>query len=245
MINHRIMADAVDFYTGKGYQYIDVPWLVDVESVRMAAPPGVRQFETFAGFLPASGEQSFYHLLKAGHILPGNWQTITPCFRDEKSVNDVVCTHFLKLELFSVGHNRRQPRDICDAARSFMSSYNLHTRIDDMSDGSMDIMSSDSVELGSYGSRNHDGFSWSYGTGVAEPRFPTVVKKNTKKLSEIPNETYVYHNWDYYVVMRTPLTKNGKPPTNGNVYLSTCFLSNGYTSLEVSSETTVEVLKQH
>ena len=244
MINHRIMADAVDFYTGKGYQYVDVPWLVDTESAQMAAPRGVRQFETFAGFLPASGEQSFYHLLKAGHILPGNWQTITPCFRDEKSTNDIVCTHFMKLELFSVGHNLKQPRDVCDAARGFMSSYNLHTRIDDMPDGSMDIISSDNVELGSYGSRDHNGLVWTYGTGVAEPRFSTVLGRNTRKLSEIPDGTYVYHNWDYYVVMRTPLTRSGRPPLDDHVYLATCFLSNGYETLEVHSANAVEVLQR-
>jgi hypothetical protein len=33
------------------------------------------------------------------------------------------------------------------------------------------------IEVGSYGTRLHEGFSWNYGTGLAEPRFSSALEE--------------------------------------------------------------------
>ena len=178
MIDYAKIADGVAQYREHGYVYRDVPWLLDKQSVQLAAPEGARQFETFMGCLPASGEQSFYHQMVLGLLAKGRRQTVTPCFRDEPITNNLTRTHFLKLELIDV-----DPDDVdvslnamVDAAYKLMYRLGIETRRVPQSDGSIDLVSLDGVELGSYGVRHSDGYSWVYGTGLAEPRFSRVCE---------------------------------------------------------------------
>lgn len=178
MIDYHKISDAIDCYAVHGYVYRDVPWLLDKQSVQLAAPEGVRQFETFMGCLPASGEQSFYHQMTLGLLAKGRWQTVTPCFRDEPVTNNLTRTHFLKLELIDV-----DPDDVdwsldimVDTAYKLMYRLGVETTRMVQPDGSIDLVSLDGVELGSYGVRHIDGYSWVYGTGLAEPRFSRVCE---------------------------------------------------------------------
>ncbi len=183
MISYSRIAKAIDYYTKLGYQYIEVPWLVEREAANLAAPEGTRLFETFAGCLPASAEQSFYSMILDGQLPPGRYQAVTPCYRDEPLLNHWTQTHFLKLELIYVLPEtplRARPLIglVLEDAYNFMTSQGVQISIKDgLDDLSRDLVSCPrNIELGSYGLRQAGGHSWIYGTGLAEPRFSRVLE---------------------------------------------------------------------
>lgn len=71
MIDYQKIAHAVHLYQELGYKYIDVPWMVDIDTILITRPPGARLFSTFAGELVASGEQSFLQIHK--ELQPGKY----------------------------------------------------------------------------------------------------------------------------------------------------------------------------
>jgi seryl-tRNA synthetase len=179
MIDYAKIAYAVAFYKRRGFEYREVPWLLDLASVEVAAPEGTQQFNTFAGYLPASGEQSFHNMMIHGRLTKGRYQTVTPCFRDEAIRDHWTMTHFLKLELIDL-----EPQDLqgsldnmVNDAAQMMRECGVQTERVNLPDGSIDLVSTKGIELGSYGVRHIDGFSWVYGTGLAEPRFSRVLEE--------------------------------------------------------------------
>ena len=124
-------------------------------------------------------------------LVPGFYQTITPCFREE--TYDVLHSkHFMKLELISVEPKyaiddlefikktvnsvlEQYIKDIffVETRQSYYDktiiagskTYDLVTKIND-----------EEVELGSYGIRKAQVGTWVYGTGIAEPRSSKVIR---------------------------------------------------------------------
>lgn len=173
-LDFSVIAAAQKFYAGAGYEPKAVPWVIDESYVAETKPEGVNFYSTLGGVLVASAEQSFIQMMDAGWDVPGAYQATTPCFRDEEH-DETHLPYFLKTELFdnkTVTVTRLE--ELIATALSFFNRY-LPARVEDMGDGTFDIVGSTSgVELGSYGIRERKSFRWVYGTGVAVPRFDYV-----------------------------------------------------------------------
>jgi hypothetical protein len=113
----------------------------------------------------------------------GRFQAITPCFRFETH-DQFHQKSFIKNELIITDYVDRVHLDIMvsHAQSFFESKLEDAVSIVETSSNSMDIEYK-GVELGSYGIRHCEFLSWIYGTGVAEPRFSTVMR-NKKFLAE-------------------------------------------------------------
>jgi hypothetical protein len=183
-INYKIVADAISFYKTKGYQIIDVPWVVPERALSVTAPSGFSY--NSRKYLVASGEQSFIHLLQNEKMDVGKFCCATPCYRPFDSNNDVLHFHeFFKVELISVKKNEipaaSELADMIEHAKEFMESVRKQTLCvieekDDPREGcetldSWDITTESGTEMGSYGIRKAEDIGyWIYGTGAALPR---------------------------------------------------------------------------
>jgi seryl-tRNA synthetase len=173
MIDYEKISAAIKFYSSIGYKYIEAPWFVSDESMAVTCPPDRRCFNTFAGNLVASGEQSFIEMRKI--MKPGRYCCATPCFRDESSVDDLHLLYFFKVELINVAPDDTEDATldtIQDALEFFKRYGNTIRRV--RTDIGHDLYMGD-VEIGSYGFRSYDGFDWIYGTGCAEPRLSQAI----------------------------------------------------------------------
>lgn len=194
MIDYHKIATAVRHYNEAGFKYIDVPWIISKESMMITAPHGVRLFDTFAGSLVASGEQSFLEirkeLLKADGF-PTTYQCVTPCFRDEANPDELHLQYFMKNELIGINWHTFENKEtvpwallnfVIRKALDFFKIY-AYEPSDDLKVIDAPIPNSvvnyditiRGIEVGSYGYRHTDDFAWVYGTGVAEPRLTQVL----------------------------------------------------------------------
>jgi len=172
MIEYKNLADAQRYYSDLGYKYLEVPWLTTKEVAEITAPVGV-QFHTVAEknkVLVASGEQSFLYLMVKGYLPEGKYQCITPCFRDDS--NGIFHRkNFMKLELLDTTPTANE-NDLTNHALMFyrrtLNENDLNV-IHNQHQGGFDIEYK-GIELGSYGTRQHQYLKWAYGTGCAEPR---------------------------------------------------------------------------
>lgn len=169
MIDYQKIADAVKHYSAYGFESIEVPWFVTQESLDVTRPLGTRLFDSFAGCLVASGEQSFIEI--RNQLSPGRcYQCVTPCFRDEPAIDELHRLYFIKQELITVIDKLNEEielRQMIDVARSFFKNYG--SPVVEKTDIGHDI-TINGIEVGSYGIRQHEDFRWVYGTGCAEPR---------------------------------------------------------------------------
>lgn len=180
-ISTKILYEALQYYSKLGYQMIDVPLVVDLDVSAHTKPDGVP--ELYHGKVGdsdrcyvASGEQSFIQLHKEGKLSDGKYMAVTPCYRHERYVSDTHYLMFMKLELIVVGVPREcMDNYICKVsndASKFLESINIKGQVEYVEcTRSVDILSKDGVELGSYGYREMlDGTGYVYGTGCAFPR---------------------------------------------------------------------------
>lgn len=176
MIDYRKIADAVDYYTNLGYKYIEVPWIVSRDSMKITAPDNsqYRYFSTFMGDLVASGEQSF---LEIRNTLNGKYCCVTPCFRNENPVTDLTRNWFMKVELINA--NPKEDEDsaimsIIDDAYSFFERYGKVKVVRTFNEFDIEM---NNIEIGSYEAREIRNFHWIYGTGCAEPRLSQAINR--------------------------------------------------------------------
>lgn len=183
-IDYRLLADAVDFYTQRGYRYLETPWIVDFPFTAVTKPTDSRDFYCLDGYLVASGEQSLLSAMRSGALEPGRkYQTVTPCFRDD-AIDALHQTWFVKLELMWYSPIRRgdSPVDkvasVAQDAAMFMSRHQSVKLVpgDAISEHQIDLESVQGIELGSYGFREWHIDSWIYGTGLALPRFTRALQ---------------------------------------------------------------------
>lgn len=182
------LSEALKFYTDKGCQYVEVPWIVSPKTTAITKPVECKDFPFGSSHvLVGSAEQSFlemYNFVKETNKI---CVALTPCFRDDKE-DMLHQTYFHKIELFSAS-----PSDddlIFQYAMDFMDSkFNGELQIYEqvVLDSNFDILHSadimyKDIELGSYGVRRYGDMIWSYGTGLAEPRFTTALKYFTGEL---------------------------------------------------------------
>ena len=175
----RRLAAALGRYGAQGYTPTDVPWMVPREVSRITCPVDVWIMSTKHGDLVGSAEQSFLHLERMGQLTPGKFVAWTPCFRDEEVIDDLHLKCFVKVELYRTDN-------VCEAAvleviadaEAFMNSClapNQKIVREATADG-WDLTVG-GIEVGSYGLRHAGGMAWIYGTGLAEPRFSTVLAR--------------------------------------------------------------------
>lgn len=168
---------AIEFYERKGFENIEVPWFLSEEAVNITRPKDARLFNTPAGYLPASAEQSFLQMLIDGKLPAGRYQALTPCFRDDKT-DEWHQNAFMKLELIDttpdgdfgfILENAKMCFELLD-----MSVMQVKT-VEGSREGELDLQIN-GIEVGSYGIRKYKDLTWRYGTGLAEPRYSMAVK---------------------------------------------------------------------
>ena len=178
-INYARIAAAEAHYAKLGYSEIDAPWIIAVEAYSATRPPTARAFETLGGYLVASAEQSFLHLMLGGAD-PRLAFATTPCFRDE-TYDELHMPYFFKVELI----DSRQPNlasvwSLIKDARAFFEQF-VATEVVQTSNVAWDINEAKThIELGSYGLRRHGDLLWAYGTGLAEPRLSQAITKSRR-----------------------------------------------------------------
>jgi len=185
MINYKNIQDSINFYEVRGFRRIESPWTV-TKAISDITKPIFGPGETFPDFtikeknkvLVASGEQSFLYLYNKGFLPKGQFQTTTPCFRDDAF--DVFHTkYFLKNELIKTDKVDEDSLEYVMgvALDFFKSKLGNDVRIQTIRAGKEYDISFDNIELGSYGIRSCEFLDWVYATGVAEPRLSRVMEK--------------------------------------------------------------------
>lgn len=165
-----------------------VPAMVSPEVMDFTCPPGVRDNRVYGeggNCVVASAEQSFLQLEKDGELEPGEWMAITPCYRDEMVLDEEHLPVFLKLELFRYSRKKvfmdAEAWILAERFREFLFEiHSLPTEIVKTEIG-WDVVYED-LELGSFGVRETmRGYSYTYGTGLAEPRTSTALLRYREK----------------------------------------------------------------
>lgn len=177
-IDYLKIANAVEYYKLWGFKEFHAPWIVGKEAYSATKPSEKkRDFETFAGNLVASGEQSFVEMMIAGKLPRGKLLCVTPCFRDDR-VSRYNQKYFMKVELIYTGKDLAyELADFLVLAKHFFSTYiEKNVRIERTREG-FDILG-DGIELGSYGIRELGPSKWVYGTGCAEPRLSLAIQSS-------------------------------------------------------------------
>lgn len=179
-IDYQKIVEASRYYAELGYVETEVPWIIPFKAYETTAPKNERrQFATLDGYLNASGEQSFIHMLQEGVHLHKNF-CITSCFRDEPVLDDIHHTYFVKLELILRDATRENLQKIIQDAKKFFDRY-METEVIQTGEDAYDIIDTTyKIEIGSYGIRKIEGFTFIYGTGLALPRFDYIINKNKK-----------------------------------------------------------------
>jgi hypothetical protein len=188
MINYSIIADSIEFYEKEGFKRVEAPWTVTQATLDITKPVGATSFtiQEKDKSLVASGEQSFLYLYTKGFLPLGQFQTVTPCFRDDKF--DALHTkYFIKNELIKTDSvTESDLYFVIDTAMEFFERWMGTGVVSELTgDYTYDILYK-GIELGSYGIRKCDFLTWIYGTGVAEPRMTRTMKKYGLSLKENP-----------------------------------------------------------
>ncbi len=181
MIDYSLIANSITYYESLGFHRVETPWTVTPAVNKITAPANAHLFNIDNGkCLVASGEQSFLYQYLKGFLPFGRFQTVTPCFRYEE-FDDLHTKYFIKNELI-------QTDDVSDTAlsemllcaKNFFNDYFDNdvfvTQGVEKGEPTFDILYR-GVELGSYGRRKCSYLTWLYGTGCAEPRLSSTMKK--------------------------------------------------------------------
>lgn len=186
-IDYVRLVSAINFYSSKGFKYIDLDWTIPSEISEITKP--VECKDTFIGdkVLVGSAEQTFMTMLMSGKLEQGRYCGITPCFRDD-NVDELHNRYFMKVELIDTKDvTITSLWDIINSCEEFFKSYmdvavvkvkNVyeHKVIDTYTYDIVDLKHG--IELGSYGIRQYKDYKWIFATGLAEPRFSKVLKYN-------------------------------------------------------------------
>lgn len=121
MIDYNLLSKSIEHYEIYGFSRIESPWTVTKAVSNITKPLGAKDFtlcETDK-VLVASGEQSFLYLYLKGFLPKGQYQSITPCFRNE-SFDPLHSKYFIKNELIKTDETSEGDLDyVINAAKGF------------------------------------------------------------------------------------------------------------------------------
>ena len=183
MINFSLLHKAGEYYEKAGFLRVETPWTVTSAISNITKPPGGTDWSIVEKnkVLVASGEQSFLYLYNKGFLPKGQFQTTTPCFRDE-SFDPLHTKYFIKNELIKTDEvNEKSLLEVIGTAALFFEGIFKGVDIVKTEELSYDIFYRN-IELGSYGIRECSFLKWIYGTGCAEPRTSLTAKANKVEL---------------------------------------------------------------
>lgn len=176
-IDVKLIYDAISHYITNDYSMISVPSCVNIESTlhsiseeKIPYINPIARDRKHNSYYVGSAEQSFIYLHSIGKIDNGKYMALTPCVRDEIE-DEFHLSVFLKLELIIIGiHNIP---DIMNSAISFFKQFNNDVVVVDSGNRPFEKdLLINGIEVGSYGiDYMLDGTPYTYGTGIAEPRF--------------------------------------------------------------------------
>lgn len=180
-ISPFILYTALCFYKDVlNYTFLDAPYLVKPEALSVTLPENCfPKFHTQGLCYVWSAEQSFLQLLDDGFKPDINkkYLMITPCQRDEKTLDTTHLEIFLKIELISINPSH----DLLSDAEIFFNWFlnkkgksNIVNKL--FFKDSSDLMLNN-IEIGSYGKRTYRDITYFYGTGLALPRFTQAMNK--------------------------------------------------------------------
>lgn len=171
---NSILLSCIDMYSKLGYNFIDVPFIVDKEVSNLTKPidiPNLHHNDRLVYI--GSGEQSFVQMILDGKLSSGKYMCLTPCYRSEPVLDELHHLMFLKLELINIGTNSFEEILMdCQKVLQYHTKSMVYRYVHRIG---IDLMCND-VEIGSYGLRsvelqNGQEVVYSYGTGLALPRF--------------------------------------------------------------------------
>lgn len=188
-INAEYLSTAQLFYEKYGFIVTPTPWLVTKESYIATCPPGVVSSNHLWKapnqlYHVASAEQGFIEMQLRGDPIPQKAQSTTPCFRYEQKFDKYHLPFFYKLELFDRDTSHAALSSMTSLARQLFATLGVDTHLEATGDGSFDLVTARGLELGSYGIRHLQGHEWTYGTGLALPRFEQALQKNQSSATE-------------------------------------------------------------
>jgi len=178
-INWVWVGKAVQHYVDNEFTYIEAPWIVPFTAIEVTLPYNRLGFKLGhptqnPGYLVGSAEQGFIQMMVEGKLSKGKYCAASPCFRDEQE-DEWHKLYFFKVELIEVNPNSKNVFEIMDAARALMESLaECKISVVRTMEG-YDLMCK-GIELGSYGYRQFGDHTWTYGTGLALPRFSQVLE---------------------------------------------------------------------
>jgi len=159
-----------------------VPWTVSPEATKVTFDGEVLTSQ--AGDLLGSAEQAFIEWDLMNKVPSEKLVAVSPCFRMESEYNDLHHLSFMKVELY---WNRCRWQDLLLDAKRFFESLGIENIQREIQPPGpyriQEDLVANGIELGSYGYRTQKGLSWSYGTGLAEPRTSVVMKEGKNEAS--------------------------------------------------------------
>ncbi|UTC29499.1 hypothetical protein BAMBUS_04200 [Brevundimonas phage vB_BpoS-Bambus] len=179
-IDYALLGEALAFYEAEGYRYVETPWAVSKDTVDITCPnPEYAARVEGLGYLVGSAEQSFLHLDKDGAIGHGPMVACTPCFRLGDAEDDLHFPTFMKVELYDATYasDTGWKAMLADAhALALRLGAPEAALSQEKTDEGRDLMLA-GIEIGSFGLRRHGDHIWTYGTGLALPRFSQALER--------------------------------------------------------------------
>lgn len=186
IMDWSLLQKACLYYSNLGYKQTEVPWIVPENYSKTTKPHNNQSFvqdkDSFKNQsheLVGSAEQGFIYLLLNKLISHGKFFSVSPCFRFD-NYDETHFPWFIKLELFIYPENILNADILLSKTiNDSLDFFKLHAKetpeVVNISQDFYDI-NLNNIELGSYGIRTIDSYSFIYGTGLALPRFSSANK---------------------------------------------------------------------
>lgn len=186
----KLTTDILDYFVDKGFEYIDVPWLISKSTEKLTLPSDrlsnsfVEKDVTFVG----SAEQGFLELYLKDKIEKNkDYVSFSPCVRLNDNQTIYSKETFYKVELSAIVEDYQTAIQTFHRFKEyskalFLSVTNRRAREDIISTSQIDLFilndNNEEIEVGSYGFRRlTDGNYLIFGTGAALYRLSLLHKE--------------------------------------------------------------------
>lgn len=181
-IDWLLLAEANSFYANNGFQQIETPFAIPSYYHSFTKPHDNQTFVLNNGLfsnnsheLVGSAEQGFIYLLLNNLLESKKLQSITPCFRFDE-YDELHQPWFMKLELFQLSDNNEDLFNIISIVKKFFEKHTSScVQLVNTGENMYDL-EINNIEVGSYGFRKVNDYTFIYATGLALPRFSIANK---------------------------------------------------------------------